>query len=59
MGQVADDILDGICCEQCGSWMPDVFKKDHKGKTAFEDPPGYPRTCPGCLEDEMGGENNA
>jgi hypothetical protein len=54
MGQAADDILDGLCCEQCGQWMPDVFDD---GCSMFDDPPGYPRTCPECLADEMGEEN--
>lgn len=47
MGQVVEDILNGLCCQQCGVWMPDVFD-DPK---AFIDPPGYPRTCEDCEEE--------
>jgi hypothetical protein len=35
MGEMADDILDGLCCEICGVYFED------------EDTPGYPRRCSG------------
>lgn len=35
MGEHADDILDGSCCQYCGDWF-------HDGE-----PPGHPRSC-GC-----------
>jgi len=34
MGDAADDILDGLCCQVCGEY--------------FDDAAGYPRTCAGC-----------
>lgn len=40
MGDAADDILDGCCCELCGEWFDDILN----GK----DPPGYPRRCEQC-----------
>lgn len=49
MGEVADDILAGLMCEICGVWMPDVLEK---GSKLFEKPPGHPRQCPDCKEEE-------
>lgn len=40
MGEIADMMLDGTFCHQCGGVMPDV--DDH-----FE-APGFPRWCEGC-----------
>lgn len=37
MGDVADMMLDGSLCEGCGVFMGDDA--------------GYPRRCPGCLDD--------
>jgi|CXWL01.1.fsa_nt_gi hypothetical protein len=34
MGQAADDLLEGDCCESCGEWLGG-------GE-------GYPRQCAGC-----------
>lgn len=39
MGDMADMVLDGILCQECGELMIDPEK---------EDPPGYPQTCGGC-----------
>jgi hypothetical protein len=53
MGEVADDILAGIMCQQCGQWMPEIHKYwDDKDKLTdfFDNPPGYPRTCPDCVQ---------
>jgi len=25
MGEVADDMLDGTCCQVCGEWQPDIM----------------------------------
>lgn len=36
MGEAADDILIGLCCQACGSYMDDM------------EAPGYPRTCDDC-----------
>ena len=38
MGDMADDIIDGIFCEQCGVYLGDAV--------------GYPRTCSDCNDDE-------
>lgn len=37
MGEIADMMLDGTLCEQCG-----VYIDDELGS------PGYPRLCPAC-----------
>ncbi len=37
MGEIADMMLDGTMCEQCGVWVDD-------GK----DGPGYPQLCAEC-----------
>jgi hypothetical protein len=37
MGDAADMLLDGTCCQVCGEFMGDDC--------------GYPRTCDGCLRD--------
>lgn len=34
MGEAADDILNGDCCESCGEWIGDGH--------------GYPRQCGSC-----------
>lgn len=36
MGQVADDMINGLCCQLCGEYMPDFIEV------------GYPRTCCSC-----------
>lgn len=40
MGDAADDMLDGSCCEQCGVWMDDIIDG--------EEPPGHTRPCAAC-----------
>jgi hypothetical protein len=40
MGEAADDILNGLVCQECGEWMDDILNG--------ADEPGYPRTCDGC-----------
>jgi len=54
MGEVADDMLNGIICQSCGVWMRDCFSEDGMDLNAdiFDHPPGHPRTCKGCLEEE-------
>lgn len=44
MGEAAEDMLDGTCCQGCGEWMDDIL--------AGEDAPGYPRWCERCQPDE-------
>lgn len=43
MGEHADDILEGLCCEQCGEYFDDVLDG--------EDAPGFPRTCESCQKE--------
>jgi len=44
MGEAAEDMLDGSCCEWCGEWFDDVLNGAK--------PPGYPRYCDACTEEE-------
>lgn len=44
MGEIAEMMLDGTLCQQCGVTMPGV---DEDGEA-----PGYPQTCADCLDDE-------
>jgi len=39
MGEVAEDILEGLRCQCCANYMP-----DYEG-------PGYPRTCRECMDE--------
>lgn len=55
MGQVSEDILKGIMCQICGVWMPEVDKAGTDTKKLndfFDNPPGYPRSCPDCQMEE-------
>ena len=45
MGDMADDILDGLFCQVCGAVMEDV--------TPESEVPGYPRTCRQCEADAL------
>jgi hypothetical protein len=36
MGEMADAVLEGVFCQECGVWMGD------------DQPPGYPQTCRAC-----------
>jgi len=58
MGEVADDILNGLMCQECGIWMPEIFELgEEKLNDFFDNPPGYPRTCPDCQsEDDLRNE---
>ena len=38
MGEIADDMLDGTCCQICGMFMDEAA--------------GYPVTCAGCNDDD-------
>ena len=42
MGEMADDIIDGTVCQECGMFFRDVFAGE------YMDAPGYPRTCNEC-----------
>jgi hypothetical protein len=48
MGEVTDDIRNGIMCQVCGVWMPDMFKGKRPNYKMWNNPPGHPRTCPDC-----------
>ena len=51
MGEVADDMLDGTCCQFCGVWNQDIEDRIGRadGKEVIEFvPPGHPYTCPEC-----------
>lgn len=39
MGEIADDILEGACCQVCGEYVEG-------------EPYGFPFTCSGCEADE-------
>lgn len=43
MGEISEAILDGLMCEVCGEVFEDALEGD--------DPPGFPRRCPGCDKD--------
>lgn len=49
MGEIADMIMDGTLCEQCGCLMEDLIMDNGED---LKDPPGYRRTCEDCLEEE-------
>ena len=48
MGEAAEDILDGSCCQCCGDWFEDIINGGI--------PPGYPRYCEACEECEVDDE---
>lgn len=44
MGEMAEAMLEGSCCEGCGEFFDDVIEG--------AEPPGYPRRCEGCKMEE-------
>ncbi len=40
MGEIADDLIDGVFCQQCGEYIDDE-ESEQCG-------PGHPRNCTGC-----------
>lgn len=42
MGEIADMIIDGTLCERCGLYIDD------------NEPPGYPRLCEDCQQEDDG-----
>lgn len=46
MGEIADDIISGLCCALCGQYFID------KDNNIYEH--GYPVACNDCYEDECG-----
>ena len=57
MGEIAEMMINGIMCEQCGCWMPEAERCiESKGRVdgdIFDDPPGYPRKCNDCAREEI------
>lgn len=49
MGDIADMMLDGTLCERCGSVMEDLIVP---GQKQLKKPPGHPRLCDDCKEDD-------
>ncbi len=47
MGEIADMVLDGTLCRDCGGIVCDDPKATDEEVT-----PGYPRTCSDCKEGE-------
>lgn len=39
-GQAVEDMLEGLTCQECGEFFDDVISGG--------EPPGHPRSCPGC-----------
>lgn len=45
MGEIANDMINGVCCSLCGQY----FKDPNEKNTAYEH--GYPVVCGECWED--------
>lgn len=43
MGEIADMMLDGTMCEQCGEWLGDPMSE----------PQGFPGLCPSCASRDV------
>lgn len=53
MGEIAEERINGIRCEFCGVFMEDVMEKVKKDDwSMLDNPPGYPRYCEDCKDDE-------
>lgn len=50
MGEIADDIIAGVCCALCGQYFEDPDNPD----TLYEH--GYPVACNECWEEGCGYE---
>ena len=57
MGEIADSIYVGLYCQVCIMPMEDMMRDTPK---ELDDVviPGYPRTCPECLEEEKRQSSN-
>ena len=51
MGEISDDILDGIFCEICGAFIDDKLIEWKDG--AIIAGPGFPRKCKFCKKREL------
>lgn len=55
MGEVAEDMLDGTCCQYCGVWHDDILAEAKSTETDGNfTPQGFPWTCKDCKEDSDG-----
>ena len=47
MGEIADDIRNGLMCDCCGAWIEDVWPDgaEKPNEELFNNPPGHPRKC--------------
>lgn len=57
MGEIANEISDGLRCEACGDWMPEYILQATNKKLCRiilqpDNVPGYPSTCLNCLKKE-------
>lgn len=50
MGEIAEDILDGVCCAICGCYFENLEKRGY----AYEH--GYPVACKDCHTEDCGYE---
>ena len=50
MGEIADMMLDGTLCQECGVMVA------HSPKTRAEMSPGFPRSCQYCKEEAEAGK---
>jgi hypothetical protein len=50
MGEIAEDMMDGSCCELCGQYF-EHSKKKKNGEPIGIYVHGYPATCWECWED--------
>lgn len=50
MGDIADDIMEGIFCRICGCVMDDMVPGNTPNTR--KEPPGYPRMCDDCKRDD-------
>ncbi|MBO0479615.1 hypothetical protein JZO72_08225 [Vagococcus fluvialis] len=50
MGEIADMMLEGILCQQCGTLIEDLIVE---GSNTLKEAPGYPRSCSDCEVDSI------
>jgi hypothetical protein len=55
MGDIADMMLDGTLCEQCGSY---IDTRRHDGLDDDE-PPGFTQTCKDCMKENRAADPKA
>jgi hypothetical protein len=49
MGDIAEQMLNGTLCQCCGTLMEDLIQE---GTNVLKEPPGCPRTCEDCNNEE-------